>query len=393
MSLLYLAETIERLAESEENAYSQIEELGNNNYVEEEVEENPIFQEYDEKDLFVRLTNFNKLSVEDLDHSMKPQWEMLSGRGKKSSISRLDCLTILLTFYKSGVEIDNLAISVNRKATAVRNAINRTRPVLLLTLEERWLKSLPRPVPLAVPGFSDVALLLDSTSFEVYRKLADFQESKILYDGKNRIYALKKEVAVSASPPYFALFIRKSAVGSMHDFQMFKSGMDRYKNYLRILPSDVDPLTNRTDWSICADKGYIGEVDGITMVTPKKKQRNARLTHQELIYNRDVAKVRIPVEQFFGRLKSCWRILANTYRMDHANFDTDADNCILLTNELIKISNLSDVDLRAYKRNVELRKAEAIQKYERKRKAQQKYKENKKKKYDSLRESDIIVDF
>jgi hypothetical protein len=74
--------------------------------------------------------------------------------------------------------------------------------------------------------YRHVALLGDSTSLEVYRP-GRFEEAKAYWDGKNGIYALKKEVCVMASPPHFAMFASKAFLGSTHDY---------YLNYREYLP-------------------------------------------------------------------------------------------------------------------------------------------------------------
>ena len=43
-----------------------------------------------------------------------------------------------------------------------------------------------------------------------------------------------------------------------------------------------------------------------------------------------------------------WALFRNRYRFDHGKFDTDFDNCILLTNEIIRQSGLTDSDIKFY---------------------------------------------
>jgi hypothetical protein len=62
--------------------------------------------------------------------------------------------------------------------------------------------------------FAYIALLADSTSFEVFRPKGRFEEQKHYYDGKNKMYAVKKEVAVMAHAPHYALFFSKGELST-----------------------------------------------------------------------------------------------------------------------------------------------------------------------------------
>src|ERR1700733_14903890 len=109
-------------------------------------------------------------------------------------------------------------------------------------LRKRW-QSKPRPKPLD-SNYPYIALLIDSTSLEVYRPRGRFEEVKTYFDAKNCIYALKKEVAVSASPPHYALFVQKAEVGSMHDYAIFKSNYQYYLNYLMKTPEEKNLINS-----------------------------------------------------------------------------------------------------------------------------------------------------
>ena len=87
-----------------------------------------------------------------------------------------------------------------------------------LALKKRFLEKLPRPQSPYISGLVNVALLVDSSSYEVYRS-GDFFHSKLSLDGKHKMYSRKKEVAVMSSAPYYALFLRKSETEVVHDFK------------------------------------------------------------------------------------------------------------------------------------------------------------------------------
>ncbi len=65
--------------------------------------------------------------------------------------------------------------------------------------------------------------------------------------------------------------------------------------------------------------------------------------------NREIDRIRVPVEQFFGRMQQLFTLLRNTYTLDHSHFDTDFDNCVFLTNEHIRANHpLAEGDRKFY---------------------------------------------
>ena len=76
------------------------------------------------------------------------------------------------------------------------------------------------------------------------------------------------------------------------------------------------------------------------------------------------AKLRVPVEQFFGRLTKLWDILSGVFCFDHDHFDLDFNICVLLTNEHIRNHDSKKVDYRFYRalleRKEEILKCEKI---------------------------------
>jgi len=129
--------------------------------------------------------------------------------------------------------------------------------------------------------YRHVALLGDSTSLEVYRP-GRFEEAKAYWDGKNGIYALKKEVCVMASPPHFAMFASKAFLGSTHDYSHHKSNYREYLPYLKKTAQEKRALTedNQHDfWAMVLDKGYIGppqDTPHLRRITPFKPAGTTR---------------------------------------------------------------------------------------------------------------------
>jgi hypothetical protein len=236
-----------------------------------------------------------------------------------------------------------LNLSVNR----LSENIARIRPILNAALKKHWRPLLPRPHTQSNRHLPYAALIIDATTTQCFRPEGLFEQSKTYYDGKNRIYGLKTEVAVTACAPY--LFVRSSPhyPGSVHDFTIHKHEYIHYVDFLRKRPEERDEIAdvnpNAENWAVIADKRYIGPADvtpGVRRITPMRKP----LLQAERQSNEMINRARVPIEQFFGRLRCKFPLFRNTYRFDHSNFDIDFENACLLVNEDVVRRALSQED-------------------------------------------------
>lgn len=340
-----------------------------------------VWNAFTEENCFQLCTNFLLTEVTDLWQRLLPHSEKAGHRGPRPKSSWADCLLTYLAWAASGLDFGKLAKDLNMKEGRCQKNVERVRPVLRRMLEEYWLEPRQRPQPLVDSTFPQIALLLDNTSTQCFRPKAPFAEAKIYWDGKNSIYGLKNEVAVQAHPPHYALFISQHTVGSTHDYTFLKSNYTTYLEYLIKRPDEQHLLpldTNYGEWAVLMDKGYQGppeDTPGLRRITPTKGQN---LTLQQRVINKELHKLRTPIEQFFGRLQQLWPILRNCYRWDHRHFDDDFTICVLLTNEHIRRLELSELDF-SFKHKLALARHLFVEEKQRKRKEQVKrYLEKKK---------------
>ena len=116
-------------------------------------------------------------------------------------------LICYLSWAKLGLDYVNLAFLLgNISSSRVEENILRIRPKLKTTMFQWWFDQLPqRPLLLADTPFPHIALLVDATTTPCFHPRGCFEDAKVYYNTKNKIYGLKTEVAVTAQPPYFAL--------------------------------------------------------------------------------------------------------------------------------------------------------------------------------------------
>lgn len=305
---------------------------------------------------WILLTNFDQATLEDIRRDMEPFIEANRRRGPPPKINYTDGLIILLMHYKCGEDIETLAARSGYQRGAVESCINRMRPILYDTLYSRWWEARRRPVPLSHTNFPYVALLADSMTWPCFRPRGRFEDAKTYWDAKNGIYGIKKEIAVMAAPPHYALFASDGFPGSVHDYTIHKRVFTDYTSYLEKTTDEHTAL--RTDqaessWAVILDKAYIGsptDTPGERRITPKKPAPTRPLSAADRERNTEINRLRVKVECFFGRMQKLWKMARDFYRSDHAHFDADSNIMIMLTNEHIRMNALEPEEREFHKK-------------------------------------------
>ncbi len=277
----------------------------------EELPEDPtptskMFEFLKTKNFFVESTNFTEREIIGLFQDSQPKFTKLRTRGPSPLINNLDALILLLHWLKTGSDYGQVAVLSGYGEHVVRTAILRAKEALFEMLEERWWIQRRRPLPLERTPHPYIALICDSTSVEVFKPMRQFDEAKVFWDGKNKIYALKKEVCVMASPPHYALFSSAKFCGSEHDYSQFKKNFQKYSDYLVKSPAELRQLpreVSEPSWAILGDSAYIGDTQdtpGLRKVSLLK--RSQVLFPSDRHEQQELARIRVPIECFFGRL-------------------------------------------------------------------------------------------
>jgi len=347
-----------------------------------------LFDFLKQRNAFVDSTNFTEREILAFFLDSQPSFAKMQTRGRHPKIDTLDSIILLLHWLRTGLNFKTIATNSGYGETATRSAIMRAKEGLFDHLMEKWWSRLDRPTPLEGTAFPYVAMLCDSTSIEVFRPVGHFSEAKVYFDGKNKYYALKKEVCVSASPPHYAFFSSPAFVGSEHDYSAFKKGYERYKDYLKKTPQERHMLprdSSEASWAILCDSGYTGDlldVPGLRKIALKKRTTMFPSERRE---QQELSRLRVPVECFFGRLQKLWAVLRDVYRSafqintiltytyfrwDHTHFDKDFDLCVLLTNEHIRANRISPED-RLFLEQLNSIRQEAVEGKAKKRRLQQ----------------------
>ena len=252
-------------------------------------------------------------------------------------------------------------------------ASNRIRPLLHEVLSQRHQilcqQTRPQfsPLPLGFPALplgtgpgqvlSDIGLACDATPIPIPHPRMQFEAAKEYYDAHHNVYADKIEVAVSASPPYQALFWSQAFNGSVAGIDIHRTVAANYNDWLRMLPAEVlaihgpEPHAVVNYWGAVLDAGYLGAVPA-TVLFPRavlakpSSQQSAASIQVQMYYKRR----RVVVEQFFGRLKHVFSVFSRPYILDKEHEAQDINLVMMLTNAHIGIRALCEGDGEYYRK-------------------------------------------
>jgi hypothetical protein len=341
----------------------------------------PIWESLHEANCFTTVTNFTEFELRALVQLSIPLHQQARRRGPQPKIGLADGWIVVLAFLKMGKNYAQLANYLRVAESTLHDTIHRMCPIIEATLNQRWLELRRRPVPLHNTDYSYIGLLCDSTSIQVLRPKGKFCDAKSYFDAKNWIYALKKEVAVMAAPPYYCLFIQDAYKGATHDYTIFTENYHQYTSYLAKTPEERNQLladTRDKRWAILADNGYTGpaeetpEIRRIAILKPSQRHTQVQRTTNE-----ELCRLRAPVEQFFGRLSKLWGAVGGTYILDHNSFDQIFKICALLTNEHIRFHQLEEIDYEFYQQYLSYRRSRQEARQKREREHQEHYRARK----------------
>lgn len=163
--------------------------------------------------------------------------------------------------------------------------------VLLPLLEEALarLKKLPKrfgyQLYAFLQTFTRYVLLMDATERYIPRS-TDYERQKYEYSGKKKTHTVKNNLIVDQKSNI--LFLSSTYAGSIHDKKIADQAAHQFPN----------------NTVLVEDLGYLGyEPENISVLLPKKKPKNRKLTQQEKQDNKHLSQIRVPVEHVMASVK------------------------------------------------------------------------------------------
>lgn len=288
------------------------------------------------------LKRFTGLSKPQFDEVYQIVEEKLipTGRGRRKQFLPIDQLFLTLTWLQSGMTYSKLSTIFSLSFTKVQRIITDTvisiadklynrfiSHKVVLSPDDRKFKHFPDAV-----GACDVALLF-------VNKPRSNETQKQYYSAKHKMHGIKLQATVNPSGQ--CIHTDLSQLGHVHDKKVFdvSSALDLVE-YEETLPNGSKV---KKHYPLLFDKGYTGVNRYFPeAIVTQKKPIGRDLTSQENKYNHDVESDRVIVENFFGRMRVKWGILAAKFRSDRDILPNVARICVALTN-----LNIRDQPLRA----------------------------------------------
>ncbi len=310
--------------------------------------EGDLYDDWSHGNKMKTYTQFTKHQLDLLLQDMQPYIAKHTKRGKKPLLSITDSFLVLLLWFRTGSPLEKLACELRMTQTRVTNAIDRVAPIILDCLEDKYWKQKKRPTARTDNRFFFTGLAVDCTTTPINKPTGTFNESKPFWDQKNKCYGLKFQVCCTVQSPHLAMFVEDYCKGAVNDYTIFRETFEKYKGYLRKTPQelvDANMITDCEDlnWAIVGDKAYGGPVEdtiGLRRLFPKKHNQ----TLYDPVENREISKVRVGVEMFFGRLKMIFPLFLQNYKCSHEKIDVLFKVATLLTNYHLEINNPVQMD-------------------------------------------------
>ena len=271
--------------------------------------------------------------------------------GRKSQIDHLDGLYLLLMRYAHNFSLKTLADVVHARKEQLISIFDWISKALHQFLISKFSPMKFQFDPRMCPNtFGWCSIIIDSTTIPAHNPSGTFGESMVLFDGKNRMYGFKYEVGILNTDKPVAVMISSHFPGSVHDLTLHRSFETIYKNDMRVnenqrsfLPLE---MRNQEFFGFLADMGYISSENLIKVYTPFKGNT---LTPNQSRFNALLVPVRVQIENFFGRSKTCFKFLTTAHKNDGLNYEIHVPNCFLLTNFLVVRVALNERDRESYR--------------------------------------------
>ncbi|OAF69009.1 hypothetical protein A3Q56_03211 [Intoshia linei] len=195
----------------------------------------------------------------------------------------------------------------------------------LQLLSEKWWSNKQRPQKLD-GNFPFIGLAVDSTSLKMFRPHEVELNAKKMYD------------SVMTTPPHYALFSQDAFLGSEHDYSAFKRNFKSYLGYLKKLPIEETDEKSDTRWGMILDSGYMGPDSDTLGLRKYVMNRPPLIKPVDVESQKELTSIRGCVEKFY-------LVYFLKPIVDISHFNVDFDICVLLTNEIISRTQLTDNDI------------------------------------------------
>jgi hypothetical protein len=288
----------------------------------------------------VALCGFTPLEFLELFGELEDRLEEHVGRGKRSKITKHDRLLMLLVFLKHYESNTRLAQTFGLSKSHVQKCVSSTAETVLPTLWRCYIETLDIDDPERYDEFPGVVAMMDVTVQPIWVPEGAYDERKRYFSGKHKMYVMKSQCLHDRRGR--VLSVVTGIAGAVHDVSIAQRSIAEIRRVVRPMEprdNDEDPVDVEADVDdqedgrlLMVDSGYQGLQHLLPCVLPYKKRPNRALTAPQKQHNRRMARRRVLVENYYGRLKRRYRIMTDKYRGERDGYEMYFKLCVALTN-------------------------------------------------------------
>lgn len=258
-------------------------------------------------------------------------------RGRKKITDERTRLLITLVWLHSGLKYSKIGTVFKTNTQNIQRIVTDTVTIIAEPLVAYFLpKTAQRqPTDKKFAHFPDAVGACDVALLFVNKPKGEVQ--KEWYSAKHKAHGLKLQAIVN--PDGICIHYDLSQTGHVHDKKVFD--VSSALNFVTVRKVMPNRSTTTTYLPLLFDKGYTGVNHYYpSAIVTQKKPVGGELDDEGRQFNHDVESDRVIVENYFGRMRIKWGILAAKFRSDRKLLPDVAKVCISLTNQSIRDSPL-----------------------------------------------------
>ena len=318
--------------------------------------------------VFYNMTGFNTTEFAILSAILIPHLES-NGRGRKRTLLPNDIITLLLYYFRHYPRYEDINSLFGIPESTFKGILTTYLPKIKEVLEHEFIIKYRADCDVTYDqDFPECGFAVDATVQEILVPSRSFEYAKQFYSQKHKIYCLKSQVIVTLKG--VAVHVVTGIKGSVHDKKVFDESIDDFTN--EVINPRIDDIPSK----ILGDKGYQDKNSDI-LITPYKGEPRT-LERQQRIFNEKLGKIRVIVENFFGRLKIRYGVIRDPFRGDQSIYPMLFITCCALVNfEITVCDHPLRQEFKYYVRQVTQITTNAIQRSQNMAKKRKAYKERR----------------
>ena len=292
------------------------------------------------------------------------------GRGRRSKLGSKDILFLMIYYIRRYPLYETIRRIFHIPSSTFKEMLDKYIPLLATFLEQKFITELSQNCQITSnDDFENCGYIVDATVQEIEIPKSSFESKSPYWSGKHQVYGIKSQAIVTFQG--VAVHIATGIKAGIHDKAVFDQSYEDFKQ-------KVLSYHQKEPQKIIGDKGYQDNESSV-LVTPFKGTI-FNLKDDQLLFNQNLGKIRVIVENYFGRVKNRYRITKECYRGSLDKYPLFFIMCCALVNFEISMLDqpLRESDSIYYRKVITLMIKNQKLKKE---KIAQKYKKSKKKRF------------